>query len=142
MLVELFAGIAETDPVSRRRLNDAYPLSLAIFQTHKTMAGRLIGIIRNRQKCGELSRVIVDRSFRGAGISDRLITAALERAVGKGINPIFLECLKIHQQIYEKHGFKRLDGVEASVIDVKRTMIAMELQPEAIAKITARLSDN
>jgi predicted GNAT family N-acyltransferase len=140
-LVELFEKIAEKDPVSKHRLNDAYPLSLPIFQTHKTMAGRLIDIIRNRQKCGELSRVIVDRSFRGAGISDRLITAALERAVGKGINPIFLECLKIHQQIYEKHGFKRLDGVEASVIDVKRTMIAMELQPQAIAKITARLSD-
>jgi len=141
-LVELFEKIAENDRVSKRRLNDAYPLSLAIFQTHKTMAGRLIDIIRNRQKCGELSRVIVDRSFRGAGISDRLITAALERAVGKGINPIFLECLKIHEQIYEKHGFKRLDGVEASVIDVKRTMIAMELQPQAIARITAGLSGN
>ena len=99
-------------------------------------------ITRKRQKCGELSRVIVDRSFRGAGISGRLITEALERAVGKGINPIFLECLKKHEQIYEKHGFKRLDGVEASVIDVKRTMIAMELQPEASAKITAQLSEN
>ena len=142
MLVELFAGIAETDPVSKRRLNDAYPLSLAIFQTHKTLSDRMIDILRNRKKCGELSRVIVDRSFRGAGISGRLITEALETAAGKGVNPIFLECLKIHEQIYEKHGFKRLDGVEASVIDVKRTMIAMELQPEAIAKITARLSDN
>jgi predicted GNAT family N-acyltransferase len=141
MLVELFARIAETDPVSKHRLNDAYPLSLPIFQTHKTLAGRMMEILRNRKKCGELSRVIVDRSFRGAGISGRLITEALETAVGKGINPIFLECLKIHEQIYEKHGFKRLDGVEASVIDVKRTMIAMELQPQAIATITVRLND-
>ena len=79
--------------------------------------------------------------MKNRSASARLITAALKRAIGKGINPIFLECLKKHEQIYEKHGFKRLDGVEASVIDVKRTMIAMELQPEAIAKITARLSD-
>ena len=142
MLVELFARIAETDPVSKHRLNDAYPLSLAIFQTHKTLAGRMMDILRNRKKCGELSRVIVDRSFRGAGISGRLITEALETAVAKGIKPIFLECLKIHEQIYEKHGFKRLDGAEASVIDVKRTMIAMELQPQAIATITVRLNDN
>jgi N-acetylglutamate synthase-like GNAT family acetyltransferase len=142
MLIKLFEKIAEEDPVSRRRLDDPYPLSLAIFQTHKTMAGRMIDILRNRQKCGELSRVIVDRSYRGAGISGRLITEALERAVRKGIKPIFLECLKIHEPIYAKHGFKRLEGVEASVIDVKRTMIAMELQPEAIAKITTRPSDN
>lgn len=142
MLVELFEGIAEKDAVAKRRLKDPYLFSLAIFQTHKTLEGRMINVYKNRQKCGELSRVIVDRSYRGAGISGRLITEALERAVGKGINPIFLECLKIHEQIYEKHGFKRLDGVEASVIDVKRTMIAMELQPQAIATITARLNDN
>jgi len=142
MLVELFETIAKNDPVSKRRLNDPYPFSLAIFQTHKTMEGRMINIYKNGQTCGELSRVIVDRAYRGAGISGSLITEALERAVRKGINPIFLECLKIHEHIYEKHGFKRLEGVEGSVIDVKRTMIAMELQPEAIAKITARLSDN
>lgn len=107
------------------------------------MTDTMIKIIKNRQKCGELSRVIVDRPFRGTGISGRLITEALNRAVGKGINQVFLEWLNIHEQIYEKHGFKRLDGVEASVIDVKRTMIGMQLQlqPEAVAKITARLSD-
>jgi GNAT superfamily N-acetyltransferase len=140
-LVDLFEKIAANDPVSRHRLNDPYLFCLPIFQTHKKLIERMKEITRKRQKCGELSRVIVDRSFRGAGISDRLITEALKRAIGKGINPIFLECLKKHEQIYEKHGFKRLDGIEASVIDVKRTMIAMELQPEAIARITARLSD-
>jgi hypothetical protein len=63
----------------------------------------------------------------------------LERAVGRGVTRIFLECLKIHEPLYEKHGFRQMSGFEASVIDVKRTMIAMELQPDVITRIAEKL---
>lgn len=92
-----------------------------------------------RDKCGELSRVIVDRGYRGNGISGLLIEEAKERAVRRGLQHVFLECLKIHEQLFEKHGFKCIDGIQGPVIDVERTMIAMMLQPDEIEKVRARL---
>jgi predicted GNAT family N-acyltransferase len=139
VLVGLFETIADRDPVSKQRLGEAYQLGLPIFHTYKQMTPIIAEIFRKGQKCGELSRVIVDQAFRGSGISNRLISEALERAVGRGVTRIFLECLKIHEPLYEKHGFRRMSGFEASVIDVKRTMIAMELQPDAITRIAEKL---
>jgi GNAT superfamily N-acetyltransferase len=138
-LVDLFETIADRDPVSKQRLGGAYQLGLPIFHTYRAMTPIIGEIFRKRQKCGELSCVIVDRAFRGSGISNRLISEALERAVGRGVARIFVECLKIHEPLYEKHGFKRISGFEASVIDVKRTMIAMELQPDVITRIAEKL---
>jgi predicted GNAT family N-acyltransferase len=139
VLVDLFEIIADRDPVAKQRLGEAYPLGLPIFHTYRQMTPIMGEIFRKGQKCGELSRVIVDRAFRGSGISNRLISEALERAVGRGVTRIFLECLKIHEPLYEKHGFRQMSGFEASVIDVKRTMIAMELQPDVITRIAEKL---
>jgi predicted GNAT family N-acyltransferase len=139
VLVDLFEIIADREPVAKQRLREAYPLGLPIFHTYRKMTPIIGEIFRKGQKCGELSRVIVDRAFRGSGISNRLISEALERAVGRGVAQIFLECLKIHEPLYEKHGFRRMSGFEASVIDVKRTMIAMELQADVITRITEKL---
>ena len=139
-LIDLFEKIAEHDPVSRQSLKQPYPLGLPIFHTYRQMTPIIREIFSKRQKCGELSRVIVDQEFRGQGIAGRLIAAALQRAVSRGLTRIFLECLRIHESLYEMHGFKRIPGFEATVIDVKRTMIAMELQPEIIAKISQGLA--
>jgi predicted GNAT family N-acyltransferase len=139
ILVDLFEIIADRAPLAKQRLGEAYQLGLPIFHTYREMTPIIGEIFRKRQKCGELSRVIVDRAFRGNGISNRLISEALERAVGRGVARIFLECLKIHEPLYEKHGFRRMSGFEASVIDVKRTMIAMELQPDVITRIAEKL---
>ena len=139
VLVDLFEIIADREPVAKQRLREAYQLGLPIFHTYRKMNPIIGEIFRKGQKCGELSRVIVDRAFRGSGISNRLISEALERAVGRGVAQIFLECLKIHEPLYEKHGFRRMSGFEASVIDVKRTMIAMELQADVITRITEKL---
>ena len=125
--------------MAKQRLGEAYALGLPIFHTYRQMTPIMGEIFRKGQKCGELSRVIVDRAFRGSGISNRLISEALDRAVGRGVTRIFLECLKIHEPLYEKHGFRRMSGFEASVIDVKRTMIAMELQPDVITRIAEKL---
>ena len=138
LLVKLFGVIAKRDPIAKRRLEEAYPLGLPIFQTHREMNPIMVDIYTKKQKCGELSRVIVDRTFRGNGVSSRLVAEALQSAIGQGLKRIFLECLKIHEHLYEMHGFKRMPGLEASVVDVKRTMIAMELQADVFAKISAR----
>jgi predicted GNAT family N-acyltransferase len=137
-LQEMFETLVLRDPIARQRLHDTYPLGLPIFQTHRLMNPIITDIFRNHHQCGELSRVIVDRGHRGNGIANMLIAEALRRAVEKGLDRIFLECLKIHETLYEKHGFKRLPGVEGCVVDVNRTMIAMELQPDAMVRITAK----
>jgi GNAT superfamily N-acetyltransferase len=139
-LEELFETIAGRDDVVRRKLTEPYNLGLPIFQTYRKMNPIMTDIFKKNLTCGELSRVIVDQEFRGGGISTRLVSEAVERAVGRGITRMFLECLKIHEPLYEKHGFRRMPGFEASVIDVKRTMIAMELQPEVIARIAEKLN--
>jgi GNAT superfamily N-acetyltransferase len=139
VLVDLFEIIADRDPVASQRLREAYQLGLPIFHTYKRMTPIIGEIFRKGQKCGELSRVIVDPAFRGIGISNLLVSEALERAVGRGVARIFLECLKIHEPLYEKHGFRRMSGFEASVIDVKRTMIAMELQADVVTRIAEKL---
>jgi len=139
VLVDLFEIIADRDPVARQRLREAYQLGLPVFHTYREMTPIIGEIFRKGQKCGELSRVIVDPAFRGSGISNLLVSEALERAIGRGVARIFLECLKIHEPLYEKHGFRRMSGFEASVIDVKRTMIAMELQADVITRIAEKL---
>jgi GNAT superfamily N-acetyltransferase len=139
LLIDLLEKIVGNEPAVKQRLEEAYPLGLPIFHTYKQMTPILREIFQKRQKCGELSRVIVDQAFRGSGISNRLVSEAMKRAVNRGLTRMFLECLKIHEPLYEKHGFKRMPGFEASVIDVKRTMIAMELQTEVVAAIASRL---
>jgi GNAT superfamily N-acetyltransferase len=140
-LQRMFESIAGDDPVARQRLSEAYPLGLPIFQTHRDMTSIMIQIFMANQNCGELSRVIVDRHFRGNGISRGLVSEALDRAASQGIRRIFLECLGIHEKLYEEHGFRRIPGMEGTVPDINRTMIAMELQPEFIKDTVSLLTD-
>lgn len=136
-LVNLLGTIARQDSACRDRLGKAYTCGLPISQTFAQMNPIIRQIVG--KTCGELSRVIVDRDYRGTGISSLLISEALKMAVGRGLTRIFLECMKIHRPLYEKHGFSWMPGFEASVVDVKRTMIAMELAPEIVAGIAQNL---
>ncbi len=127
-LQKMFESIAGADPVVRSRLNAPYPLLLPVFQSHKATNSLIYSSLSTNQRCGEISRVIVDRDFRGRGISHRLIEEALRISTNRGIDRLFLECLKGHERLYETHGFKALPGVEGPVVDVYRTMVSMELQ--------------
>jgi predicted GNAT family N-acyltransferase len=126
-LQAMFEKIARQDPLLKRRLNDPYPLGLPIFQSHDGMNQIMTEVFRLNQQCGEVSRVIVDQRFRGNDISGRLLAEVLRRSKDRGFHRLFLECLKTHEQLYEKYGFRRIPGAEGSVIDVYRTMISMEL---------------
>jgi predicted GNAT family N-acyltransferase len=73
----------------------------------------------------ELSRVIVGPQWRGYGISSRLIEHALEHADrAVKVECSLLECLEIHQKMYEKYGFSVL-GLRGEVAGVGKTMIGM-----------------
>ena len=134
-LQKMFERIAGTDPVAKERLREAYPLGLPIFQSHEVLNKTMTVVLRSRERVGELSRVIVDREFRGMGISKKLVAYALARAADQDLRRIFLECLSIHRGLYEGLGFRCIPGVEGTVVDVNRTMIAMELQIKAAKKL-------
>jgi len=97
-------------------------------------------IFRLHQRCGEISRVIVEREFRGSGISRALMVEALHRSAERGVHRLFLECLKVHEGLYGEYGFRPISGAEGPVIDVYRTMIAMELPAAAARKAAATQS--
>ncbi len=128
------ANLARSDPILRSKLKYPMALGLPVFQSMydsmKTRAGGYVDLL-TREKCGELSRVIVEPAFRGGGIAGALVHFTLLKAFNLGINWFFLECLPVHETIYQKLGFRRIEGMEGEVINVKKTMIAMEMNPTA-----------
>lgn len=126
-LRHLCEQLASADPVISRRLNTADGLNLPIFQSHRGMNHIMRQVYRENQLCGELSRVVVGRDFRGAGIAKLLVDSGVRRAAQAGARRLFLECLEAHAPLYQRFGFKRLDGMVGPVVNVGRTMIAMEL---------------
>jgi GNAT superfamily N-acetyltransferase len=53
--------------------------------------------------------VIVAAPFRGRGIADRAITAALDRAATMGPEIAMLFCLRSRAGLYARHGFAEID---------------------------------
>jgi predicted GNAT family N-acyltransferase len=123
----MFEVMAARDPVVLDRLATPYTLGLPIFQSHYGMNPILREVLEGDLKCGELSRVIVDYEFRGAGLSRLIVQKAIDLALAQGTKRLFLECLDIHVPLYEKLQFRRLEGICGEVVDVGRTMVAMEL---------------
>jgi GNAT superfamily N-acetyltransferase len=126
-------ALASSDPVLQQELvRGVLPFQLPIFQSMK-----LHDVLREATKCdevcGELSRVIVAEDYRGVGLSRRLVEFALDQAAKVGVGRVFLECLDIHEKLYNKLGFKRVEGVSGTVLAVKQTMIAMELSRRLVA---------
>ena len=118
--------LASQDPVLRQALiKGVLPLQLPIFQSQKLFRIFRETLQRN-EVCGELSRVIVTENYRGAGLSSRLVAFALAEAAKIGVNRMFLECLDIHEGLYARLGFKRIEGTSGTVISVNQTMIGME----------------
>jgi predicted GNAT family N-acyltransferase len=124
--LDTFQRLVKNDRVLRQRLEQPYPLGLPIFQTYKELTPQMMEIFRRNEWCGEVSRVIVDREFRGSGIAHRLLEEVLRRGDDQRIRRVFLECLRTHEKLYQSHGFNRIEGLERPPVDVNRTMIAMQ----------------
>jgi predicted GNAT family N-acyltransferase len=119
--------LASQDPVLQQALiKGVLPLQLPIFQSQK-LFNIFLEVLKRDEVCGELSRVIVREDYRGTGLSSRLVEFALAEAAKVGVNRMFLECLDIHESMYERLGFKRIPGTSGTVISVNQTMVAMEL---------------
>jgi predicted GNAT family N-acyltransferase len=73
---------------------------------------------------GELSRVIVAPNWRGSGISKELIQFVLDDADRMRIPVILLECLDLHQKMYEAFDFSSLRQ-RGEVLGISKTMVAM-----------------
>jgi len=132
--------LANQDPVLQQALiKGVLPLQLPIFHSQKLFTIFRESLQRN-EVCGELSRVIVTQQHRGTGLSTRLVEFALIQAERVGVNRMFLECLHIHEGLYTRLGFKRIEGTAGSVISVNRTMIGMELSRRLGMSITGAIS--
>jgi GNAT superfamily N-acetyltransferase len=133
--------LARGDAVLKTRLERPLALGLPIFQSmHRFMRDWEGGYkkLLTEQQCGELSRVIVAPGCRGIGLSGGLVHFALLKAYSKGIGRFFLECLPTHEEVYGKLGFQRIEGMVDRVFGVDRTMIAMEMKPDAVESVCRR----
>src|SRR5262249_19270473 len=72
----------------------------------------------------ELSRVVVHQEWRGIGLSSELVNMAIAKADAYGVQHVFLECLEIHEEYYNKFGFTSLDQT-GEVIGIGKTMVGM-----------------
>jgi GNAT superfamily N-acetyltransferase len=131
----LARNVAELDPILREQMVRAFlPLHLPIFysSTSPRLQELMIDVDEKKLNCGELSRVVVDKRFRGAGLAHLLVKYAIFRANESGIGPLLLECLPIHVAFYEKYGFRRISvdhNDDRPVIAVGKSMVPMELAP-------------
>ena len=112
--------------VRRSLFADGAPNQLPIFDSQR-LNQPLAQAALGERSCAELSRVIVHPDYRGLGLSLRLTSFAKYEAFRRNISDLYLECLAIHQSLYEKSQFSRVPGIEGRVIGIGKTMIAMEV---------------
>jgi predicted GNAT family N-acyltransferase len=127
-------SLARADAVLKTKVDRFNQLRLPIFES-MVMNDTMANVLTKMQNCGELSRVIVAEEYRGQGISELLVWFAILQAANHGVSQLLLECLPIHERLYRKFGFVRIQGVTGRVIGVNKTMIAMELTQLGLAEI-------
>jgi predicted GNAT family N-acyltransferase len=123
-------GLLDSDPQLRSLVHDEssiFTLRLPIFHSQQ-LDEQLQRSIQGNLLCAELSRVIVAHDFRGLGLSRLLVEQAKQEALQQRVHTFYLECLRIHEPMYGKHGFKTIQGKRGRVQGVNRTMIPMELE--------------
>ena len=120
--------LLKNDPLLNAIVNEeALPLCLPVFQSQSLNAD-IHEVYVNSLTVGELSRVIVEAEWRGAGLSSLLIRSAVEEAGRVNAHRLYLECLPVHESLYGKFGFKTILGSGAELIGAGRTVIAMKME--------------
>jgi len=99
------------------------PWRLPIFHTME-LNKYIRKVFLRGEIAGELSRVIVREGWRGTGLSSELVNVAIAKADACGVHYMFLECLEIHEEYYNKFGFTAL-GRAGEVVGIGKTMIGM-----------------
>jgi predicted GNAT family N-acyltransferase len=126
----LTSAVASLDPSLQRELERS-TLSMRLPIFHSSHSPRMneifVDVETHERNCGEISRIIVDREYRGTGLANLIVKYTVFKAVEKGMDPLLLECLDIHAPFYEKFGFRRVEGQGGKVVGVGKSMVAMEL---------------
>jgi N-acyl-L-homoserine lactone synthetase len=76
---------------------------------------------------GEVSRVIVSPLHRGLGISALLMRSVISAAFHLKKKFILLECVPAHAKMYEKYGFRLIDGHHCRAQDQDQVAVGMLL---------------
>jgi len=79
---------------------------------------------------GEISRVVVSPSFRGLGISALLMRAVISTAFHLQKKFLLLECVPAHAKMYEKYGFRVIEGHHCRAQDLDQLAVGMSLSLE------------
>lgn len=102
--------VAETlrenpDRALRRSARAAQFQDLPVFNAIKCLEEFQALLQSEESEYCELSRMVVDESCRGMGLSRQLIEVALADARQRGIRCVFLACVPEQVSMYEKYGF-------------------------------------
>ncbi len=116
-----------SEPVFRNKLQEAYAVSLPIFQS-TDFKDRWGEILQPTGTYAEISRVIVAPEFRGLGISTLLMRTAIAVAYDIGKTRLLLECIPAHTRMYEKFGFRELGGYHSRVQELDQVAAGMQLE--------------
>jgi predicted GNAT family N-acyltransferase len=96
---------------------------------------------------GEVSRLVVSPLHRGLGISALLMRAVISVAFHLKKQFLLLECVPAHAKMYEKYGFRLIEGHHCRAQDLDQLAVGMSLSLEdhpfnkavALAKSDARM---
>lgn len=120
--------IARVDPILRYRFRPPYPqLQLPVWQS-QGVQNKIAQMYRSGERHGEISRVVVAESHRGTGLARLLINHVIHEARERQLSRLFLECVPLHRVFYHKFGFDELPGTHERVVNVDKTVVAMELK--------------
>lgn len=117
------------DPVLRR--NFAYPPTLVhpfdLLEAFPGFRAYYHQLVVKKLEKGELSRVIVDPTWRGSRLSELLVDRMIEIARREHVDIVFLACRAALQPLYEASGFRRIPGLTADRFgDIPVPSILME----------------
>jgi ribosomal protein S18 acetylase RimI-like enzyme len=87
------------------------------------------GLIRERKKPAEISRVAVDPAYRRQSIAEALVDTAVAHAEARRLAPVLLACREKHALLYANSGFSPVEGLKSDkYLNIELPSIIMERQ--------------
>ncbi len=99
--------VAATDPRLREKLNEPRTSEMPILQ-YDGFIDQWVKLAEQAEEGAELSRLVVDPEYQGAGISNMLVRMGIAVAKDMGKHFVLLECAPHHVTMYEKYGFQSM----------------------------------
>jgi len=141
-------ALLEEDRVFHEKLNQSCALPFPIlFNSDFSSKYRAFMEKHPPALGGEVSRLIVSPLYRGLGISALLMRAVISVACHLKKTFLLLECVPAHAAMYEKHGFRLINGHHCRAQDLDQVAVGMSLDLDdhpfnkavALAKSDGRL---